>query len=334
MMEERYVLKRGWLTVERFLDLLGAASLLPGPSSTEVAIYVGEIRGGVAGLVVAGACFILPAAVLVTALVWAYLKYGAMPQVVGLLFGIKPVALALIAQASWNLGRTALNGVWLGAVAIAAIALAVCGASPLIVLIGAGVLWALIREGKKLAQGKAAVAGLLGTGAGGTSAAVGVPGEFRNGARRKSHPRESNSAAGFWPGNTYGGGVVQSRGIHCASGLHVWRCGKKLGVRTAVADDGHCVGARNANHREIESAGAGRSVQRVESHESGDAEPVCERAAVRNDHHGNDAGTRDSAERQVVVLRRQNWRASAFPQWAGIKASATFKTKTSGASNL
>jgi chromate transporter len=174
MMEERYVRRRRWLTRERFLDLLGAASLLPGPSSTEVAIYLGEIRGGVAGLIVAGACFILPAAILVTALAWAYMKYGAMPQVAGLLFGIKPVVVALIAQAIWNLGRTALKSMWLGALAIAAVGLGAWGASPLIVLIGAGMLWALIREAKKLAEDKAAIAGLLGTGAAGTSAAVGM----------------------------------------------------------------------------------------------------------------------------------------------------------------
>jgi chromate transporter len=113
MMEERCVRRRKWLTRERFPDLLGAASLLPGPSSTEVAIHLGEIRGGAAGLVVARACFILPAAVLVMALAWAYMKYGTMPQVAGLLFGIKPVVVALIAQAIWNLGRTALKSVWL-----------------------------------------------------------------------------------------------------------------------------------------------------------------------------------------------------------------------------
>jgi chromate transporter len=175
MMEERYVRRRGWLTRERFLDLLGAASLLPGPSSTEVAAYLGEIRGGVAGLVVAGACFILPAAVLVTVLAWAYMKYGTVPQVAGLLFGIKPVVVALIAQAIWNLGRTALKSVWLSVLAIAAIGLAVWGASPLIVLIGAGVLWVLIGEGTRLAQDKAAaIAGVLGTGAAGTSTAIGV----------------------------------------------------------------------------------------------------------------------------------------------------------------
>jgi chromate transport protein ChrA len=174
MMEERCVRRREWLTRERFLDLLGAASLLPGPSSTEVAIYLGEIRGGAAGLVVAGACFILPAAVLVLALAWAYMKYGAMPQVAGLLFGIKPVVVALIAQAVWNLGRTALKSVWLSVLAAAAIGLAVWGASPLVVLIGAGVLWVLIREGTRLARDKAVTAGLWGTGAAGTSAAIGV----------------------------------------------------------------------------------------------------------------------------------------------------------------
>jgi chromate transporter len=175
MMEERYVRRRGWLTRERFLDLLGAASLLPGPSSTEVAAYLGEIRGGVAGLVVAGACFILPAAVLVTVLAWGYMKYGTVPQVAGLLFGIKPVVVALIAQAIWNLRRTALKSGWLSVLAIAAIGLAVWGASPLIVLIGAGVLWVLIGEGTRLAQDKAAaIAGVLATGAAGTSTAIGV----------------------------------------------------------------------------------------------------------------------------------------------------------------
>jgi chromate transporter len=174
MMEERYVRRRGWLTRKRFLDLLGAASSLPGPSSTEVAIYLGEMRGGVAGLVVAGVCFILPAAVLVTALAWAYMKYGAMPQVAGLLLGIKAVVLALIAQAIWNLGRTALKSMWSGVLAAAAIGLAVWRVSPLIVLFGTGVLRVLIREGTKLAQDRVAVAGVLGTGAVGTSAAIGV----------------------------------------------------------------------------------------------------------------------------------------------------------------
>src|ERR1700758_2460195 len=127
MMEEEFVRRRGWLTRERFLDLVGAVNLLPGPSSTELAIYLGEVRAGLPGLIVAGACFILPAAFLVAALAWAYLKFGAVPQVAGLLFGIKPVVVALIAQAVWSLGKTALRNVPLAALALVVILLAVAG---------------------------------------------------------------------------------------------------------------------------------------------------------------------------------------------------------------
>src|SRR5271157_766744 len=76
MMEERFVRKLKWLSRERFLDMIGAGNLLPGPSSTELTIYLGEMRGGFAGLLVAGACFILPAAVMVAGLAWTYEKYG------------------------------------------------------------------------------------------------------------------------------------------------------------------------------------------------------------------------------------------------------------------
>jgi chromate transporter len=109
------------------LDLLGAVNLLPGPSSTELAIYRGEIRGGLPGLVVAGACFILPAAVLVVFLAWAYARFGTVPQVAGLLFGIKPVVVTLIAQAVWNFARTALKSVALAVLAVAVIAFALLG---------------------------------------------------------------------------------------------------------------------------------------------------------------------------------------------------------------
>src|SRR6201998_492563 len=90
MMEERFVRRRAWVSRERFLDLVGAVNLLPGPSSTELTIYLGEIRGGLAGLILAGACFILPAAFLVVALSWVYGTFGAVTQVSGVLFGIKP----------------------------------------------------------------------------------------------------------------------------------------------------------------------------------------------------------------------------------------------------
>src|SRR5271157_2852869 len=174
MMEERFVRQRRWVTRERFVDLVGAVNLLPGPSSTELAIYLGEIRGGVAGLILAGACFILPAAVLVVALAWVYVRFGTVPQMAGLLFGIKPVVVALIAQAIWNLGRTALKSAALAILAISVVALAAWGVHALLLLIGAGVLWMIVREGTRLTPTRAAVVGMMGTGAAGAGAAIGA----------------------------------------------------------------------------------------------------------------------------------------------------------------
>lgn len=162
MMEEEFVRRRAWVTRERFLDLVGAVNLLPGPSSTELAIYLGEIRGGLPGLLVAGSCFILPAAVFVVALVWAYLRYGSVPQIAGLLFGIKPVVVALIAQATWNLAKTALKNVPLGLLAALVVALAAWGLPTLMVLIGAGIVWLVLSQGRKLVRRSTNLALLIG----------------------------------------------------------------------------------------------------------------------------------------------------------------------------
>ena len=174
MMEEDFVRRRGWVTRERFLDLVGAVSLLPGPSSTELAIYLGEIRAGLAGLIVAGACFILPAALLVACLAWAYLKYGAVPQVSGLLFGIKPVVVALVAQAVWNLGKTALRNVPLVLLAIAVIMLAILGVHAVLLLLGAGFLWLGLLEGRAIANKRVMVGAWLATSAGNAAVSLGV----------------------------------------------------------------------------------------------------------------------------------------------------------------
>src|SRR5262249_40357060 len=90
MMEQEFVRRRKWLSREDFVDRMGAVGLLPGPSSTELAIYLGELRGGLAGLLVAGCSFILPSAGLGGGLAWGYQKYGSLPQVGGVLFVGKP----------------------------------------------------------------------------------------------------------------------------------------------------------------------------------------------------------------------------------------------------
>ena len=145
MMEDEFVRRRAWLTREQFLDLVGAAGLLPGPSSTEVAIYVGYRRAGWRGLVLAGTCFILPAAVLVTAIAWSYVRFGRLPAASGALYGIKPVIIAVVLQALVGFARAALKNRWLAAVAAVAAAASVLQVTPALVLLGAGLACALAR---------------------------------------------------------------------------------------------------------------------------------------------------------------------------------------------
>jgi chromate transporter len=143
MMEDEVVRRRGWLTRERFLDYLGATNLIPGPNSTELAIHIGYARAGWPGLLVAGACFILPATLLVGAIAWGYVRFGALPAVGGLLYGVKPVVVAVVAQALWGLGRTALKTRGLLALGLVALAAAALGVHELVVLFGAGLVMAL-----------------------------------------------------------------------------------------------------------------------------------------------------------------------------------------------
>ena len=109
MMEDELVRRRKWLSRENFLDLLGASNLLPGPSSSELAIHIGYLRAGWAGLLLAGACFILPAACMAGTLAWAYVHFGKLPATSALLYGVKPVVIAVILQALWGPGRTAIK---------------------------------------------------------------------------------------------------------------------------------------------------------------------------------------------------------------------------------
>jgi chromate transporter len=140
MMEEEFVRRRRWMTQAEFLDRLATANLIPGPSSTEVAIFVGQLKRGWRGLVVAGCCFIIPAAVLVSLIAWAYVRFGSLPRVEGVLAAIKPAVVAIVIQALGKLGRTALPTTLLAVVAVLAAVLSFVGVSPVLVLVFAGVL--------------------------------------------------------------------------------------------------------------------------------------------------------------------------------------------------
>ncbi len=143
LMEDEVVVRRRWLPREQFLDLVGATNLIPGPNSTEIAIHVGYLRAGLGGLAVAGACFILPAVLITAALAWAYVRFGALPQVAALLYGIKPAVLALIFVAVWRLGKTAVKGARLALLGLAVFAASLLGASEVLVLLFGGVLGTL-----------------------------------------------------------------------------------------------------------------------------------------------------------------------------------------------
>jgi chromate transporter len=147
IMENEVVRRRRWLSSERFLDLLGVANLIPGPSSTELAIFVGYEQAGWIGLVIAGVCFILPAALMVAVLAWAYVRFGTIPQIAGVLYGIKPVVIAVIVQALWGLAPRAIKrSVWLGALGLTACAASALGVEALLVLLGGGVASVLAKH--------------------------------------------------------------------------------------------------------------------------------------------------------------------------------------------
>jgi chromate transporter len=173
MMEEEVVRRRGWMAREEFLDLLGATNLIPGPNSTEMAIHVGYRRAGWPGLFVAGLCFILPAALIVLGIAWAYVRFGTLPEADAVLYGIKPVVIAVVAQALWGLGRTAVKNVFLGCVAVAALAASLLGVNELLLLLGAGVVVAGVRWVRDRPRAAPAAAALVvpGLSIGGAAAA-------------------------------------------------------------------------------------------------------------------------------------------------------------------
>lgn len=158
MIEEEVVRRRGWLTHEELLDLMGATNLIPGPNSTEVAIHVGRKVAGWRGLLVAGFCFIVPAASITLALAWAYVRFGSFPRFRGVLRALEPIVLAVVLQAIVELAKKALKTRALVAIAVAAIVASALGVHELLVLLGAGVL------AMGVLRPRAAAALVLGTG--------------------------------------------------------------------------------------------------------------------------------------------------------------------------
>jgi chromate transporter len=150
MQRDEVVRQRGWLTEQEFLDLLGATNFIPGPNSTEMAMHIGYRRAGWRGLLVAGVCFIAPAALIVLALAWLYVRYGTTPTASSILYGVKPVVVAIIAVAIYQLARTAIKGPLFVAVGLAVFALALAGVNELALLAAGALLVAVVANRARL----------------------------------------------------------------------------------------------------------------------------------------------------------------------------------------
>lgn len=140
IMHDEAVRRKKWLDDRSFLDLIGAINLIPGPNSTEMAIHIGMLRAGWRGMILAGACFILPAALIVIGLTWIYMQYGSTPEGHHILYGIKPVIIMVILQALYVIGRKALIEPVPILVGIAAAVCYFLGVNEILLLLGGGVL--------------------------------------------------------------------------------------------------------------------------------------------------------------------------------------------------
>jgi chromate transporter len=160
LMREELVRRRRWVSEQQFLDLIGATNLIPGPNSTEMAIHLGYVRAGWPGLIVGGVCFIAPAMVIVMALAALYVAYGTRPDAIALLYGVKPVIIAVVVQALWALARTAVKTVTLAVGG--AVILALAGVNEIALLFVGGFALAAVALRKRAGAAAAGVAILLG----------------------------------------------------------------------------------------------------------------------------------------------------------------------------
>ncbi len=174
MMHEEVVVRRKWLSDEEFLDLLGATNLIPGPNSTEMAIHLSFLRAGLPGLIVGGASFILPAMLIVGVLAWAYVQFGALPQAELILYGVKPVAVGIIAGALLNLGKKAVKGPLTAVVGALVVVLSFLGLNEIALLLLGGVIVMVAKNITRLRGGSITsfLLPLVGLGAAASAAAT------------------------------------------------------------------------------------------------------------------------------------------------------------------
>jgi chromate transporter len=147
LMHHEIVVRRKWVDDQKFLDIMGAVNLIPGPNAVEVASHLGLIRAGWLGLITAGGLFILPGAAAIMVVAWAYVKYGSLPQVGWVLYGVKPAVIAIIAQAIWSLAKTGIKKPILIIVGLGVLVLYLFGLNEILLLLGGAALVLLVQSG-------------------------------------------------------------------------------------------------------------------------------------------------------------------------------------------
>jgi len=145
MMREEFVIRRKWLSEDGFFDFLGVANLVPGPNATELAILIGNHVAGWRGFIVAGICYIFPAMLTVLGLAWAYVQFGTLPALEGVLFGIKPVVVAILLAGTWGILKSRIRNFAGLAIALAAGLAYLAGVSPFLLLIAGGLILGIYR---------------------------------------------------------------------------------------------------------------------------------------------------------------------------------------------
>jgi chromate transporter len=145
MMRQMFVLQRKWLTEDEFFKFLGIANIIPGPNATEMAMLIGYHQLGWWGLVAAGICYILPAMVVVLVLSWVYVRFGSLPELSGILYGIKPVIVAILVFAIWGMIKPRMKKVVSLLIAVGVMVAYLLGVSPFILLLAGGILIASYR---------------------------------------------------------------------------------------------------------------------------------------------------------------------------------------------
>jgi chromate transporter len=156
LMHNEIVVRRKWVDDQKFLDIMGAVNLIPGPNATEVAAHIGLIHAGWLGLVVAGGLFIIPGTAAIMVVAWAYVKYGSLPQVGWVLYGVKPAVIAIIVVAIWSLARKGIKSPLLIIVGLGVLGLYLFGINEIALLLGGAVIFVLIQSGRRLIKQRTA----------------------------------------------------------------------------------------------------------------------------------------------------------------------------------